>query len=463
VTEIAKPSGGFRGRPHAAATPRWLAGMPAAGWAWWIVVVAPASAALVYSLASLHHGGWLRFTVLTVAASVAQLTAVLTRRVRIFHPAIVFAVAGALILSPEQLVLMCVLQHVPDWWKQRYLWYIQPFNIANYVFATLAALELAHGFHHLAGDSGAAVAGAGVAAAIGFVVVNRALLLPMLRLGRSLRIRETGLFAIDDLALELVLALMAVALVALWHRSIALAAISLAPLVLIHFTQRATSRLEQASDTISEQNESLEEAHRMVMERSTSALKALSATVDARDQYTAGHSNRVAKIAKKIAAQHGLEGDELETVEQAALLHDIGKIGVPDAVLLKSGELTQADWMVMRSHPEAGARIIERLGYLDDVVPAIRYHHERPDGRGYPEGLIGDEIPVAARIIHVADALDAMRTDRVYRSALSLDRALWELRCGADTDFDRDCVEALERALAAGELEDVLPSGRAVA
>jgi putative nucleotidyltransferase with HDIG domain len=462
MTEVAKPSEGLRGRSSTAAS-RWFAGMPTPGWAWWAVVVGPAVAALSYSSASLHHGNWGRFAILTVAASIAQLAAVLTRRVRVFHPAIVFTVAGALILSPEQIVLMCVLQHVPDWLKQRYVWYIQPFNIGNYVFASLAAWGLADGVHHLAGSSGAAIAGAGVAASIGFVAVNRLLLLPMLRLGRGVRLRETGLLAIDDIALELVLALMAVALVALWNRSIWLAAISLAPLVLIHFTQRATSRLEQASDTISEQNESLEEAHRLVVQRSTSALEALSATVDARDKYTAGHSKRVAAIAAAVASEYGLEGAELETVAQAALLHDIGKIAVPDAVLLKDGELTQGDWVIMRSHPEEGARIIERLGYLDDVVPAIRFHHERPDGRGYPDGLIGDEIPVAARIIHVADALDAMTTERVYRAALTLDRALWELRCGADTDFDRKCVEAFERALAAGELERVLPTGRAVA
>lgn len=463
MTELAKPPGAIRLGRLNVGSPRWLGGMPAGAWGWWAVVVGPATAALAYSSANLHHGNWGKFAILTVAAAVAQLSAVLTRRVRVFHPAIVFTVAGALILSPEQVVLMCVLQHVPDWLKQRYAWYIQPFNIGNYVFATLAALGLADAVRDLAGTSGAAFAGAGIAASIGFVVVNRLLLVPMLRLGRGLRLRETGLLARDDIALELVLALMAVALVALWQRSIVLAAISLAPLVLIHFTQRATSRLEQASDTISEQNDALEEAHQQVMERSTSALEALSATVDARDKYTAGHSNRVSKIATEIAREYGLEGVELETVTQAALLHDIGKIAVPDAVLLKDGELTQGEWKIMRGHPEDGARIIERLGYLDDVVPAIRYHHERPDGRGYPEGLIADEIPVAARIIHVADALDAMRTDRVYRPALSLERALWELRCGADTDFDRACVEALGRALEAGALEYVLPTGRAVA
>jgi putative nucleotidyltransferase with HDIG domain len=208
-------------------------------------------------------------------------------------------------------------------------------------------------------------------------------------------------------------------------------------------------RLEEASETIGRQNVSLEDAHRAVIERSTAALEALSATVDARDTYTAGHSRRVAASATLIARELGLSGAELDVVDQAALLHDIGKIGVPDAVLLKEGPLTAAEWVVMRSHPEEGARIIERLGYLDEVVPGIRYHHERMDGRGYPEGLIGDEIPLAARIIHVADALDAMTTKRLYREERSFEEALEEIRRGRGTDFCALCVDALERAVSA--------------
>jgi putative nucleotidyltransferase with HDIG domain len=221
-------------------------------------------------------------------------------------------------------------------------------------------------------------------------------------------------------------------------------------------------RLEEAGETIGRQNAALEEAHRAVIERSTAALEALSATVDARDTYTAGHSRRVAASATVIARELGLSGHELVVVDQAALLHDIGKIGVPDAVLLKEGPLTAAEWVVMRSHPEEGARIIERLGYLDDVVPGIRYHHERIDGRGYPDGLLGDEIPLAARIIHVADALDAMTTKRLYREERSFEEALEEIRRGRGTDFCSLCVDALEGAVAARRIGRLTPV-RAVA
>ena len=186
---------------------------------------------------------------------------------------------------------------------------------------------------------------------------------------------------------------MAVPLAAFWGHSVPLAALSLAPLFLIFFTQRAVLRLEEAGEMIGRQNASLEEAHAQVIERSTAALEALSATVDARDTYTAGHSRRVAASRSDRRRELGLAGAELDRVGQAALLHDIGKIAVPDAVLLKEGPLSAAEWTVMRSHPEEGARIIERLGYLDEVVPGIRYHHERPDGRGYPDGVLGRQDP----------------------------------------------------------------------
>lgn len=418
-------------------------------WVYWAIVVAPAAVATAWSLTHLHGEDWRRFAVLAVFASASQLSSFKLTRMRVFHPAILFVVAGALLLPPELLVLLGIVHCIPDWLKQRYAWYVQTFNIANYVLAGLAAWAAAHAIGGFPGG-GAAEAAAGAAAAGAFVLANRALLLPMLTLGRRLRPSQTGLLAPGDIGLELVLALIAVPLAAVWNESMWLVALALSPVFVIHLTQRALLRLEVATDEIGRQNDSLEEANRLVRQRSTAALEALSATVDARDKYTAGHSRRVAAVSTAIAVELGFDGVTLETVGQAALLHDIGKIAVPDAVLLKEGDLTQGDWIVMRSHPEEGARIIERLGYLDDVVPAIRHHHERPDGRGYPAGLMGEEIPLAARVIHVADALDAMTTERVYRAALTLDEAVDEIRRGRGTDFCPSCVDALERVLARG-------------
>jgi putative nucleotidyltransferase with HDIG domain len=427
--------------------------LPPAAAAFWVAVVAPAAAAGYFALQRIPEGGWNRFAILALTASLAQMSAVHMTRRRVFHPAIVFVVAGILVLSPEQLVLMCVLQHLPEWLKQRYAWYIQTFNIANYVVAALAGYAATMLVGRADGPS-SSTALAGIVAASGFVLANRCLLAPMLRLARGMSLRATRLFNPDDIGLEYVLALMGIPVAAVWAASLPLAALTLAPLVLIQITQRAMHDVEVASDTIQSQNVALEDASRLVVERSMAALEALSATVDARDTYTAGHSRRVRDYAMAVGAELGLAPEELDMLSQAAMLHDIGKIAVPDSVLLKEGKLEAAEWIVMKSHAEEGARIIERLGYLDEVVPAIRHHHERPDGRGYPAGLRGDEIPVPARIIHVADALDAITTTRVYRGAVGLADALEEIRRGRGTDFCADCVSALERAVASGAVQE---------
>ncbi|HKD94055.1 MAG TPA: HD-GYP domain-containing protein [Gaiellaceae bacterium] len=423
-----------------------IGGLKPAAWAYWAAIVLPAALGILLAANRVGVVDWNRFVALAALASASQLLSFHLNRRRVFHPAIVFIVAGALLLPPQLMILLVVITCVPDWLKQRYPWYIQTFNIANYVMSGVAAWAVgtAIGFPASPGREAAA----GACAAVTFVLANRLVLLPMLYLGRGLTPRKTGLLDAEDVTIELVLALMAVPLAGLWAHSVLLAALALAPLFLIHFTQRAVFRLEEASETIVEQNASLEEAHRAVIERSTAALEALSATVDARDTYTAGHSRRVAASSAIIARELGLTGAALDIVEQAALLHDIGKIGVPDAVLLKEGPLTAAEWVLMRSHAEEGARIIERLGYLDAVVPSIRHHHERMDGRGYPDGLLGDEIPLGARIIHVADSLDAMTTKRLYREEMSFEAALEEIRRGRGTDFCELCVDAFESAVA---------------
>jgi len=226
-----------------------------AAWFYWSAVVVPAALGIALAIAYAHDADWRRFAVLALLASVSQLLSFHLNRRRVFHPAILFVVAGALLLPPELMVLLVVLHCVPDWIKQRYPWYIQTFNIANYVVAGVAAWATAHaaGFPGTTGREAAA----GAVAAVVFVVTNRALLMPMLYLGRGLSPRQAGLLDGEDVTIELVLALMAVPLADFWTRNLALAALSLAPLFLIHFTQRAVLRLEEAGETISLQNASL--------------------------------------------------------------------------------------------------------------------------------------------------------------------------------------------------------------
>ncbi|HSS81048.1 MAG TPA: diguanylate cyclase [Gaiellaceae bacterium] len=215
----------------------------------------------------------------------------------------------------------------------------------------------------------------------------------------------------------------------------------------LRHTQRSAQKLRAAAETIQTQNVSLEHANKLLKERSTAAMQSLSATVDARDAYTAGHSRRVQQLALAIGRELGLSQAELDLLGHAALFHDIGKLAIPDAILLKPASLTAEEWELMQRHADEGARIIDRLGFLNDAVPAIRHHHERFDGTGYPDGLKGEEIPLGARIIHVADALDSMLTTRIYRAARPASEALDELRRAAGTQFCPRCVAALERIL----------------
>src|SRR5436305_11291203 len=208
-------------------------------------------------------------------------------------------------------------------------------------------------------------------------------------------------------------------------------------------TQKSAMKLREAAETIQSQNVSLEQANKALRERSTQAMESLSATVDARDSYTAGHSRRVQQLSLALGRELGLSQAELDLLGHAALFHDIGKLAIPDSILLKPASLTPEEWAIMQGHAEEGARIIDRLGFLQDAVPAIRHHHERFDGTGYPQRLGGEEIPLGARIIHVADALDSMLTTRIYRAARSVDEALAEVRAKSTTQFCPRCVAAL--------------------
>jgi putative nucleotidyltransferase with HDIG domain len=172
-------------------------------------------------------------------------------------------------------------------------------------------------------------------------------------------------------------------------------------------------------------------------------LHALTATIDAKDRYTCGHSQRVALLSKLLAQKAGLTPPEAHQVYLAGLLHDIGKIGVPEAVLQKEGRLTPEEYVLMKEHSALGAKILQDIHQLDGVIEGILTHHERPDGRGYPRGLSGSQVPLAGMIIGLADVFDAMTSDRTYRKALSLETALAEIKRCAGAQFDRRLVDLL--------------------
>jgi putative nucleotidyltransferase with HDIG domain len=179
-------------------------------------------------------------------------------------------------------------------------------------------------------------------------------------------------------------------------------------------------------------------------------IEALIGALEAKDPYTAGHSSRVASYAGAIARELGLEDGAVDELQTGAILHDIGKIGVGDGVLSKPGRLSEAEFAEIKDHPRRGARIIDAFNRSSTVLGVVFHHHERYDGRGYPAGLRGVDIPLCARIVNVADAYDAMTTNRPYQATKTRSEAIAELRLGAGSQFDPDVVNALENAFARG-------------
>jgi putative nucleotidyltransferase with HDIG domain len=180
--------------------------------------------------------------------------------------------------------------------------------------------------------------------------------------------------------------------------------------------------------------------------------EALAESIEKRDPYTGGHTKRVLAYSMAIAKHIKLHDDEVEKLKIAAILHDIGKIGVEDKILRKKGELTDEEYQVMKKHPTFGVEILGNIKQLKDIIPGMRYHHERTDGKGYPNGLKGNNIPLIARIISVADTYDAMTTNRPYHDGFSNSKAIAELKRCTGSQFDKDVVDAFIKAFENNEI-----------
>ena len=327
------------------------------------------------------------------------------------------------------------------------------FNISQYLGATAVAGLV---FQALGGEPQAVVAGAPldvqglalVAFGITFLTINSGAVcvaiaiveeMPLRRVWRKL-VGSSGTNLLYDLLISPVSILMAISYLAFGIPGFLLIIL---PLLLIRDAYHRNSQLQDASANL---------------------LKALVKAIDVRDPYTSGHSQRVSMLSRRIAEAMGLSADQVSQVETAALLHDIGKIDeIFLEILRKKGPLTLLERRVIESHVTLGVELLESLSsYTEAVLGAVRHHHERVDGGGYPSGLVGNEIPVGARIIKVADAVDAMLSDRPYRKALPLEAVRDELEEFTGTQFD--VVHAMLSSTAlADHADEILASGLNVA
>jgi response regulator RpfG family c-di-GMP phosphodiesterase len=214
---------------------------------------------------------------------------------------------------------------------------------------------------------------------------------------------------------------------------------------LVQDSHRNERKIEAYAAELANLNEGLSNALSELDSTYSSTISALTAALETRDVETRGHSDRVVIYSLRLGRELGLDQAELKALELGALFHDIGKIGIEDKILLKPRHLSREEWVEMRKHPEKGTRIIERIPHLRGALPVVAQHHERWDGRGYPMGLAGEEIDLKARIFAVADAVDAVTSNRPYDKPRSFEDAYKELRRGAGKQFDPKVVEAFER------------------
>jgi putative two-component system response regulator len=212
-------------------------------------------------------------------------------------------------------------------------------------------------------------------------------------------------------------------------------------------------------DLVTVVNSRLERSHQLhvaqLQRAYETSLAVLANAIEVRDQYTRGHVERVMSYAFTIAEMFNDPPVDHEQLRFGAMLHDIGKINIRETTLCKHDPLSKAEWSEIQLHPATGAEMIKDIPYLIPAIPAVRYHHERWDGSGYPEGLRGEEIPLVARIVSVADAFDAMTTDRPYSTARSLEQAQQEILNGSGNRYDPFIVEAFMRAWESGRIQEI--------
>jgi hypothetical protein len=341
--------------------------------------------------------------------------------------------ATGFVLDTGSAMAVAVVAAIFQWLRRRGELYKLAFDAANFALAAAVGSVL---FHAVGGPPiiGATVAGAA------FAMVNNGLLCLAMGLAERTNWRIVWLerfhwarfhFALfGPLALAATVAFEQIGVVGL-------AAFALPPALMILSVRQYLERTTAAVEEIRDVNTRLRRAHR-------DTIAALSRSMDAKDVYTGGHVDRVAAVALALARRLGFKGDELEAIEIGALLHDVGKIGVPEQILGKTGPLDDSEWAVIKKHPLISDYILSELDLHPFVRQCARSSHERIDGTGYPDGLAGDAIPLPARIVFVADAFDALTSARSYRPGRPPLAALAEIRANAGSQFCPRVVAALE-------------------
>jgi hypothetical protein len=340
--------------------------------------------------------------------------------------------ASAFVLNTGTAMAIAVAAALAQWLRRRGQLYKAIFDAANFALSAGAASLV---YHALSSERFAAA----VAAGLVYAALNNGLLCFAMSLAERTPFRSVWLERFHWARLHFLLfgPLALAGTIAYQQMGITgLATFALPPALMILSLRQYLEQTTRAIDEVREANLKLRHAHR-------ETIAALSRSMEAKDLYTGGHTERVTAIATALAGELGYSGEELEAIEIGALLHDVGKIGIPEQILRKEGPLTDEEWAMMRTHPLISDHILSGIDLDPIVLQCARSSHERIDGQGYPDGLAGDEVPLPARIVFVADAYDAITTDRSYRPARPPLVAIAEIDANTGTQFCPDVVRAL--------------------
>jgi diguanylate cyclase (GGDEF)-like protein/putative nucleotidyltransferase with HDIG domain len=393
---------------------------------------------------------WLAFGILFMLATAAQLNKVDGPNHLLFYATPVFFFAGVLLLPPSLLVLLVLGPHLLQWAKERWRktphlrdWYLQPFNVAMYLIAAFSAQWIYRTFVPDMPSSFTLSAIITImVAVVTYIVVNNTILGYALLVARGISWRQSGVLKLESLLPEFIMACLGVVVAWLWVTSPWLILPALSPLLLMYRALMIPKLQAENMQKLQQVNKELEVANNAIQQVNDELFLTLAKIFDARDPYVGGHAAQVAMYAVAIANELGLPSERIDTIRQSAYLHDIGKMAIPETILHKPSKLTDEEFEVMKSHAAIGAEFLETSQGLRHLAPFVRYHHERWDGRGYPNGLHGEDIPLESRILNVCDSVEAMASDRPYHKGMLIDEIIAEVRRCTDTQFDPTIANA---------------------
>ncbi len=446
--------------------------MPRAAWIYVVAVWISAAATCILAFApsaGAPTSVWL-FLSLAAVTTLLRLFVIGGPLHRTFEGSTIGFFAAVLLLPPWLFIVVVIVSHGVEWVKERWTksewlkaWYLQPFNISKTILggaATYWVIDLirANPF----GPPPLSAFLAAVLAVAVYVGMNQLLLGIALFLARGISFRDSGILR-DALLLEAPLACIGYVAFQLVQDDPPLVILVLAPMLLIYQALMLPKVQYESLQSLKRANEDLSQANRAILQLNDELFLTLAKIFDARDPYVGGHAAQVSTYAVAIGSEMKLPAAQIEELRRGAYLHDIGKIAIPESILHKPARLTDEEYELVKTHAEIGGDFIATSQGLRHLVPFIRHHHERWDGRGYPAGLAGDSIPLEARILNLCDSVEAMASDRPYHKSMSSEEIIAEIRRCAGKQFDPNVVAMFIRVVEKHGPDFVVNSARTVA